>query len=94
MAPAATSTTKEDTDTQQDETPSTSAAREEKTTRPVPPNVLLDDEEPAPKTEAAPEPDTSCGSGDAQSAFAQGVSQVPLWGTIGWELFDPSGYDP
>ncbi len=56
--------------------------------------VLLDDEEPASKPEAAPDPDTSCGSGDAQSAFSQGVSQVPLWGTIGWELFDSSGYDP
>lgn len=93
MTHAATSTTKEDNATQQKETPSTPAARE-KTTRPAPPNVLLDDEEPAPKRETAPEPDTSCGSSDAQSAFAQGVSQVPLWGANGWELFDSSGYDP
>ena len=94
LATAATSTTKEDNDAQQEETSSTPAAKEEKSTRPVPPNVLLDDEEPASKPEAAPDPDTSCGSGDAQSAFSQGVSQVPLWGTIGWELFDSSGYDP
>ena len=73
---------------------STPAAKEEKSTQPVPPNVLLDDEDPTSEAEAAPEPATSCGSDDAQSAFAQGVSQVPLWGTIGWELFDSSGYDP
>ena len=94
LATATMSTTKEVNDAQQKEKSSTPAAKEEKSTQPVPPNVLLDDEDPTSEAEAAPEPDTSCGSDDAQSAFAQGVSQVPLWGTIGWELFDSSGYDP
>ena len=83
LATATMSTTKEDNAAQQEETPSTPAAKEGKSTRPVPPNVLLDDEEPSSKPEASPDPGTSCGSGDAQSAFAQGVSQVPQWGTIG-----------
>ena len=94
LATATMSTTKEVNDAQQKEKSSTPAAKEEKSTQPVPPNVLLDDEDPTSEAEAAPEPATSCGSDDAQSAFAQGVSQVPLWGTIGWELFDSSGYDP
>ena len=94
MATATMSTTKEENDAQQEETSSTPAAKAEKSTRPVPPNILLDDKEPTSKPEAAPDPDTSCGSDDAQSAFSQGVSQVPQWGTIGWELFDSSGYDP
>ena len=86
---ATTSATEESSDAKPKESPTDSAAKEEPT-RPVPPNVVLDDEQ------ASPEADTtsSCGAADAQTAFSEGVSQVAPWGTIGWELFDSSGYDP
>lgn len=76
-------------------TPSTTeesiaATPEEEPTRPVPPNVVMDDEQPSPEADTT----SSCGSADAQTAFSEAVSQVPPWGTIGWELFDSSGYEP
>lgn len=69
---------------------SIAATPEEEPTRPVPPNVVMDDEQPSPEADIT----SSCGSADAQTAFSEAVSQVPPWGTIGWELFDSSGYDP
>lgn len=69
---------------------SIAATPEEEPTRPVPPNVVMDDEQPSPEADTT----SSCGSADAQTAFSEGVSQVAPWGTIGWELFDSSGYDP
>ena len=69
---------------------SIAATPEEEPTRPVPPNVVMDDEQPSPEADTT----SSCGSADAQTAFSEAVSQVPPWGTIGWELFDSSGYDP
>lgn len=79
----------------QSTTPSTTeesiaATPEEEPTRPVPPNVVMDDEQPSPEADTT----SSCGAADAQTAFSEGVSQVAPWGTIGWELFDSSGYDP
>ena len=74
------STTEVNSDTKPEEEPS----------RPVPPNVVMDDEQPSPEADTA----SSCGAADAQTAFSEGVSQVAPWGTIGWELFDSSGYDP
>lgn len=79
----------------QSTTPSTTeesiaATPEEEPTRPVPPNVVMDDEQPSPEADTT----SSCGSADAQTAFSEAVSQVPPWGTIGWVLFDSSGYDP
>ena len=55
-----------------------------------PPNVVMNDEQPSPEADTT----SSCGSADAQTAFSEAVSQVSPWGTIGWELFDSSGYDP
>lgn len=69
---------------------SIAATPEEEPTRPVPPNVVMDDEQPSPEADTT----SSCSSADAQTAFSEAVSQVPPWGTIGWELFDSSGYDP
>lgn len=69
---------------------SIAATPEEEPTRPVPPNVVMDDEQPSPEADIT----SSCGAADAQTAFSEAVSQVPPWGTIGWELFDSSGYDP
>lgn len=87
---ATTSATEESSDAKPKESPTDSAAKEEEPTRPVPPNVVMDDEQPSPEADTA----SSCGAADAQTAFSEGVSQVAPWGTIGWELFDSSGYDP
>lgn len=87
---ATMSATEESSDAKPKESPTDSAATEEETTRPVPPNVVMDDEQPSPEADTA----SSCGAADAQTAFSEGVSQVAPWGTIGWELFDSSGYDP
>ncbi|WP_150851033.1 LppP/LprE family lipoprotein [Corynebacterium tuberculostearicum] len=87
---ATTSATEESSDAKPKESPTDSAAKEEEPTRPVPPNVVMDDEQPSPEADTA----SSCGAADAQTAFSEGVSQVAPWGTIGWELFDSTGYDP
>lgn len=87
---ASMSATEESSDAKPEESPTDSAATEEEPTRPVPPNVVMDDEQPSPEADTA----SSCGAADAQTAFSEGVSQVAPWGTIGWELFDSSGYDP
>lgn len=87
---ATMSATEESSDAKPEESPTDSAATEEEPTRPVPPNVVMDDEQPSPEADTA----SSCGAADAQTAFSEGVSQVAPWGTIGWELFDSSGYDP
>jgi len=84
------SSTEENSDAKLEESPVDSTATEEEPTRPVPPNVVMDDEQPSPEADTA----SSCGAADAQTAFSEGVSQVAPWGTIGWELFDSSGYDP
>ena len=84
------SATEESSDAKPKESPTDSAATKEETTRPVPPNVVMDDEQPAPEADTT----SSCGAADAQTAFSEGISQVAPWGTIGWELFDSSGYDP
>ena len=84
------STTEENSDAKPKESPTVSTATEEEPTRPVPPNVVMNDEQPSPEADTT----LSCGSADAQTAFSEAVSQVPPWGTIGWELFDSSGYDP
>ena len=90
MEPPTMSATEESSDAKPKESPTASAATEEETTRPVPPNVVMDDEQPSPEADTT----SSCGAADAQTAFSEGVSQVAPWGTIGWELFDSSGYDP
>ena len=70
------------------------------TSRPVPPNVVMDEEEDSQASQLGDEnssasgADQTCGTHSAQTAFQDGVSQVAPWGTIGWELFDSSGYDP
>ena len=87
---ATMSATEESSDAKPEESPTDSAATEEEPTRPVPPNVVMDDEQPSPEADAT----SSCGTADAQTAFSEGVSQVAPWGTIGWELFDSTGYDP
>ena len=87
---ATMSATEESSDAKPEESPTDSAATEEEPTRPVPPNVVMDDEQPSPEADTT----SSCGAADAQTAFSEGVSQVAPWGTIGWELFDSSGYDP
>lgn len=87
---ATTSATEESSDAKPKESPTDSAAKEEEPTRPVPPNVVMDDEQPSPEADTT----SSCGAADAQTAFSEGVSQVAPWGTIGWELFDSTGYDP
>ena len=87
---ATMSATEESSDAKPKESPTDSAATEEETTRPVPPNVVMDDEQPSPEADTT----SSCGAADAQTAFSEGISQVAPWGTIGWELFDSSGYDP
>ena len=87
---ATMSATEESSDAKPEESPTDSAATEEEPTRPVPPNVVMDDEQPSPEADTT----SSCGAADAQTAFTEGVSQVAPWGTIGWELFDSSGYDP
>ena len=87
---ATMSATEESSDAKPEESPTDSAATEEEPTRPVPPNVMMDDEQPSPEADTT----SSCGAADAQAAFSEGVSQVAPWGTIGWELFDSSGYDP
>ena len=87
---ATVSATEESSDAKPEESPTDSPATEGETTRPVPPNVVMDDEQPSPEADTA----SSCGAADAETAFSEGVSQVAPWGTIGWELFDSSGYDP
>lgn len=87
---ASMSVTEESSDAKPEESPTDSAATEEEPTRPVPPNVMMDDEQPSPEAGTT----SSCGAADAQAAFSEGVSQVAPWGTIGWQLFDSSGYDP
>ena len=87
---ATMSATEESSDAKPEESPTDSAATEEEPTRPVPPNVVMDDEQPSPEADTT----SSCGAADAQTAFSEGISQVAPWGTIGWELFDSSGYDP
>ena len=87
---ATLSATEESSDAKPKESPTDSAAKEEEPTRPVPPNVVMDDDQASPEAGTT----SSCGAADAQTAFSEGVSQVAPWGTIGWELFDSSGYDP
>ena len=66
------STTEENSDAKPEESPTDSAATEQEPTRPVPPNVVMDDEQPSPEADTT----SSCGAADAQTAFSEGVSQV------------------